>query len=369
MMFDNAITRFEKHTIMIMAGGTGGHVYPAMAVADYLKQHGWLVVWLATEGGMENRLIEGKGYAKAMMTMRGVRGKGIKSWLMLPVSLFTAFKQARHAIKLHQPDVVLGMGGFAAFPGGVMAKMMGKPLVIHEQNSVAGLTNKVLSIIADEVLSAFPNVFADRAILVGNPVREGLAQVDVPEKRYAKRDGNLRVLVLGGSLGAAALNEVLPKAIAQLSEGQRPIVIHQAGEKHIEALVKNYAEAGVDADTRAFIEDMAEVYQWADLVICRAGALTVAELACVGVASVLVPFPFAVDDHQTTNGQYLAEVGAAILVQQNEFNVNYAAEVLRQLSRDVCRIMAVNAKKLAKPEATKTVAKICMECVPVGASA
>jgi len=368
MMFDSAITRFERHTIMIMAGGTGGHVYPAIAVADYLKQHEWHIVWLATEGGMENRLIAGKSYAKAMMTMKGVRGKGVKDWLMLPIRLFTAFKQARHAIKLHKPDVVLGMGGFAAFPGGVVAKLMGKPLVIHEQNSIAGLTNKVLSIIADEVLSAFPNVLVDRAILVGNPVREELTQMSVPEKRYAKRNGNLRLLVLGGSLGAAALNEVLPKAIAQLSEGQRPLVIHQAGEKHIDALMKNYADAGVDAETRAFIDDMAEVYEWADLVICRAGALTIAELACVGVASVLVPFPYAVDDHQTTNAQYLAESGAAILVQQNEFDVNYAAEVLRQLTRDVCRLMAVNAKKLAKPEATKTVAKICMECVPAGAS-
>jgi UDP-N-acetylglucosamine--N-acetylmuramyl-(pentapeptide) pyrophosphoryl-undecaprenol N-acetylglucosamine transferase len=368
MMFDNAITRFEKHTIMIMAGGTGGHVYPAMAVADYLKLHGWQVVWLATEGGMENRLIEGKGYAKAMMTMQGVRGKGIKGWLLLPSKLFTAFKQARYAIRLHKPDVVLGMGGFAAFPGGVMAKLMGKPLVIHEQNSVAGLTNKVLSLLADNVLVAFPNVFEDKAVLVGNPVREDITKANAPEQRYSTRTGNLRVLVVGGSLGAAALNDVLPKAFAQLSVQQRPIVIHQAGEKHIDTLIKNYADVGVEAEAKAYIEDMAEAYNWADLVICRAGALTVAELACVGVASVLVPFPFAVDDHQTTNAQYLAESGAAMMVSQNEFSVNYAAEVLRQLTRDVCRIMAVNARKLATPEATVTVAKICMECVPTGVS-
>ncbi len=353
-------------TIMIMAGGTGGHVYPAMAVADYLKQRGWQVVWLATEGGMENRLIEGKGYAKAMMTMRGVRGKGFKGWLLLPMKLLTAFKQARLAIQQYQPDMVLGMGGFAAFPGGVMAKLMGKPLVIHEQNSVAGLTNKVLSKLANTVLTAFPNVLANSDMVVGNPIRLALTQMDMPEQRYATRTGNLKVLVLGGSLGAAALNEVLPKAFAQLAVEQRPVIIHQAGEKHIEALVKNYNDAGVVAETRAFIQDMAEVYHWADVVICRAGALTVAELACVGVASVLVPFPYAVDDHQTTNAAYLVEGGAAMMVQQNVFDVNHASALIKQLTRESCLKMAINAKKLAKPIATETVAKICMDSVPTG---
>jgi UDP-N-acetylglucosamine--N-acetylmuramyl-(pentapeptide) pyrophosphoryl-undecaprenol N-acetylglucosamine transferase len=353
-------------TIMIMAGGTGGHVYPAMAVADYLKQRGWQVVWLATEGGMENRLIEGKGYAKAMMTMRGVRGKGLKGWLLLPVKLLTAFKQARLAIQQYKPDMVLGMGGFAAFPGGVMAKLMGKPLVIHEQNSVAGLTNKVLSKLANSVLTAFPNVLANSDMVVGNPIRLALTQMDMPEQRYAARTGNLKVLVLGGSLGAAALNEVLPKAFAQLTAEQRPVIIHQAGEKHIEALVKNYNDAGVVAETRAFIQDMAEVYHWADVVICRAGALTVAELACVGVASVLVPFPYAVDDHQTTNAAYLVEGGAAMMVQQNVFDVSHASALIKQLTRESCLKMAINAKKLAKPMATETVAKICMDSVPTG---
>jgi UDP-N-acetylglucosamine--N-acetylmuramyl-(pentapeptide) pyrophosphoryl-undecaprenol N-acetylglucosamine transferase len=362
MMLDKVITRFDHHTIMIMAGGTGGHVYPAMAVADYLKDHGWNVVWLATEGGMENRLIEGKGYSKAMMTIRGVRGKGLMGWLMLPVRLFNALRQAREAIKQHQPNVVLGMGGFAAFPGGVMAKLMGKPLVIHEQNSVVGLTNKVLSFIANRVLVAFPKVLEERAMLVGNPVRQVLADVEVPEARYPRRRGKLKLLVVGGSLGAAALNDILPKAIAQLPDEDRPEVIHQAGEKHIEALDKLYKTLGVEAEAKAFIHDMAEVYQWADLVICRAGALTVAELACVGVASVLVPFPYAVDDHQTTNAQYLVENDAAILVQQNALDVAKTVELLKNLTRETCQKMAVNARKLAKPEATTTVAKICMEC-------
>lgn len=367
MMLDNVITRFDKHTVMVMAGGTGGHVYPAMAVADYLKAHGWQVVWLATEGGMENRLIEGKGYTKAMMTMRGVRGKGMKGWLLLPIKLAKALSQAKRAIQEHQPNVVLGMGGFAAFPGGLMAKLMGKPLIVHEQNSIAGLTNKVLSVIANRVLVAFPNVLGDSSILVGNPVRQDMTEVMAPEERYAKQQGKLKLLVVGGSLGAAALNEVLPKALAQLTADERPEVIHQAGEKHIEALSNNYQAARVQADTKAFIQNMAEVYAWADVVICRAGALTVAELACVGIASVLVPFPFAVDDHQTTNGQYLADNGAAILIQQSEFNVTKATELLRSFTREKCLSMAINAKKLAQPEATTTVAKICMECALTGA--
>lgn len=362
MMLDKVITRFDHHTIMIMAGGTGGHVYPAMAVADYLKAHGWNVVWLATEGGMENRLIEGKGYSKAMMTMRGVRGKGLMGWVMLPVKLFTALKQARSAIQQYQPNVVLGMGGFAAFPGGVMAKWMGKPLVIHEQNSVAGLTNKVLSLLASRILVAFPNVLEERAMLVGNPVRQTLADVEQPAIRYAKHQGKLKLLIVGGSLGAAALNDVLPKALAQMPESARPEVIHQAGEKHIDALNAHYQSLGVVAETKAFIQDMASAYQWADLVICRAGALTVAELACVGVASVLVPFPFAVDDHQTTNAQYLVENGAALLVQQKDLDVAKTLVLLQDLTRETCQKMAINARKLAKPEATTTVAKICMEC-------
>lgn len=367
MMLDNVITRFDKHTIMVMAGGTGGHVYPAMAVADYLKAHGWKVVWLATEGGMENRLIEGKGYTKAMMTMQGVRGKGLKGWLLLPVKLTKALLQARHAIKTHQPNVVLGMGGFAAFPGGLMAKLMSKPLLVHEQNSIAGLTNKALSLIADRVLVAFPQVLGDESILVGNPVRQDLLKVAPPEQRFANKSGKLKLLVVGGSLGAAALNEVLPKALAEIDSQERPEVIHQAGEKHIEALKQNYQAAGVLADAKDFIQNMAEVYAWADVVICRAGALTVAELACVGVASVLVPFPFAVDDHQTTNGKYLVDNGAAILIQQSEFNVAKATEILRSFTREKCLAMAINAKKLAQPEAATTVAKICMECALVGA--
>ena len=362
MMLASPVTEFGKYTIMIMAGGTGGHVYPAMAVADYLKEHGWKIVWLCTEGGMENRLIEGKNYDKAMMTMRGVRGKGLLGWTLLPLKLAVALRQSFLAIRQHQPDVVLGMGGFAAFPGGLMAKCLGKPLVIHEQNSIAGLSNKTLSLIANRVLAAFPSAFGSKADLVGNPVRANITQLAPPQQRYGARVGKLNLLVVGGSLGAQALNEVLPKALAGLSKETFDIV-HQAGEKHIAALQANYKAAGVAADTKAFINNMAEMYAWADVVICRAGALTVAELACVGVASILVPFPYAVDDHQTYNAQYLSDAGAARLIQQTEFSVQKATEMLHSLTREICLEMAIKAKQLAKPEATATVAKICMELV------
>ena len=360
MMFANLVTQSKTGTLMVMAGGTGGHVYPAMAVADYMQEHGWKIVWLCTEGGMENKLIEGKPYEKAMITMQGVRGKGLAGWLLLPVKLFKASRQSHVAIKQYQPNVVLGMGGFAAFPGGLKAWMMAKPLVIHEQNSIAGLTNKVLAIFATRVLVAFPSAFGDKATLVGNPVRQDITQLPTPEHRYKQRTGKLNLLVVGGSLGAAALNDVLPKALANLPKDTFNVV-HQAGEKHIAALQANYQAAGVQAETKAFINNMSEMYAWADVVICRAGALTIAELACVGVASVLVPFPHAVDDHQTHNAKYLSDAGAAKLIQQTEFNVQKATEILRNLTRESCLDMALKAKQLAKPEATKTVAHICME--------
>lgn len=350
-----------QYTLMVMAGGTGGHVYPAMAVADALQAQGWKIVWLATEGGMENRLIADKPYDKAMMTMQGVRGKGLQGWLTLPVKLVRAFAQARRAIRQHQPDVVLGMGGFAAFPGGVMAKLAGIPLVIHEQNSIAGLTNKVLAKIASRVLTGFPGALGPQGEMVGNPVREGITTLPAPEQRFAEHHGVLRVLVVGGSLGAVALNTLLPQAFAQLPVNTRPQIIHQAGEKQFEALKKAYAEAGVAADCRAFIHDMAEVYAWADLVICRSGALTVAELANVGAASILVPFPFAVDDHQTTNAAYLQQAGAALLIQQCDMDVTQLANTLKTLDRGTCLSMAQKARALARPQATQQVADICQQ--------
>lgn len=357
------MTLNKKGTLMVMAGGTGGHVYPAMAVADYLQALGWRIVWLATEGGMENRLIEDKAYSKAMINMRGVRGKGLFGWLLLPVKLSIAFKQSIGAIMRYQPNVVLGMGGFAAFPGGLMARLLGKPLVIHEQNSVAGLTNKVLSVFANKVLVAFPSVFTGKSELVGNPVRKEITLLPIPVQRYQGRKGKLKLFVVGGSLGAAVLNEVLPKALATLPEASRPEVIHQAGVRHIERLQENYQLNGVSADAKDYIEDMAAMYAWADVVICRAGALTVAELACVGVASILVPFPHAVDDHQTTNAQYLSDHGAAKLIEQTAFNAEKVSTLLANLTRETCLDMAINARALAKPEATETVAIICHDLI------
>jgi UDP-N-acetylglucosamine--N-acetylmuramyl-(pentapeptide) pyrophosphoryl-undecaprenol N-acetylglucosamine transferase len=348
-------------TLMVMAGGTGGHVMPALAVADYLKEKGWSIVWLATEGGMENRLIAGKGYSVAVIRMRGVRGKGLLRWLSLPFQLLRACLQSRRAILAHSPDVVLGMGGFAAFPGGLMAWLLRRPLVIHEQNSVAGLTNRVLAKLADRVLAAFPSAFGKKAELPGNPVRSDISAIPAPEQRFAGRAGKLRLLVVGGSLGAQALNEIVPQALQSLPAATRPQVIHQAGTRHIETLAENYRKAGVEAETRAFIENMADMYAWCDLVICRAGALTIAELAAAGVASVLVPFPHAVDDHQTGNARYLADSGAAVLIPQPELTVHKLVQLLAGFSRETLLEMAGKARVLGKPQATQTVAGICEE--------
>lgn len=346
-------------TLMVMAGGTGGHVYPAMAVADYLKAKQWHIVWLCTEGGMENRLIANKQYATAMINMKGVRGNGLKGWLMLPVNLFKACIQALQAIRRHQPNVILGMGGFAAFPGGLMAKATQTPLVVHEQNSVAGLTNRCMAKLANQTLAAFPSAFGEKAILVGNPVRQSIIEVLPPQTRFLNRTGALRVLVVGGSLGAKALNEILPQAFAQLPIEKRPEVMHQAGEKHIASLNETYEKLNVAAKTIAFIDDMAKMYTWADIVICRSGALTIAELSAAGVASILVPFPFAVDDHQTGNAHYLADAQAAILIQQTALSVEQAVTLISQLTRQKCLEMAIKAKALGKPNATSAVARVC----------
>ena len=348
-------------TLMVMAGGTGGHVYPAMAVADHLKAEGWKIVWLATEGGMENRLIAGKDYGVEVIRMRGVRGKGLLRKLAAPVQVLLACWQSFKAMRSHKPDVVLGMGGFAAFPGGLTAWVLRRPLVIHEQNSIAGLTNRVLSHFAGKVLAAFPSAFGEHAALVGNPVRAEIAAVPAPEQRLAGRIGPIRLLVVGGSLGAQALNEMVPQALAMLPEDVRPEVIHQAGEKHIDVLNENYRKAGVTAETRAFIEDMAATYAWADLVICRAGALTVAELSAAGVASVLVPFPHAVDDHQTHNARYLSENGAAVLLPQQDMTPQKLAQLMQEYDREALFAMAQRARALGKPQATAAVATICKE--------
>jgi UDP-N-acetylglucosamine--N-acetylmuramyl-(pentapeptide) pyrophosphoryl-undecaprenol N-acetylglucosamine transferase len=347
-------------TIMIMAGGTGGHVFPALAVADRLRAGGWRVVWLGARTGMEATLVPQRGHEMAWIRFSGLRGRGLLAKLLLPLNLLVAFWQSLRAIRAHRPDVVLGMGGYIAFPGGMMAALLGRPLVIHEQNSIAGLANRVLAGVADRILVAFPGALP-RSELVGNPVREAIARVPAPAARYAGRSGPLRVLVVGGSLGAAALNELVPKALALVPAGDRPQVTHQSGARHLDALRAHYSAAGVEASLVPFIDEMAQAYAAADLVVCRAGATTVAELAAAGVAAILVPFPFAVDDHQTVNARYLADAGAAILVQQRDLTPERLAEVLRGLTRPALLAMGEKARGLGRPEATGAVARACLE--------
>ena len=355
------------NTILIMAGGTGGHVFPGLAVADVLRSRGWRVVWLGAKTGMEARLVPARGYEMAWVRMSGVRGKGLLAMLLLPMSLLLAFWQSARAIFTVRPDVVLGMGGYIAFPGGMMASLLAKPLAIHEQNSVAGLSNKVLAGVADRVLVAFPGTLK-HAEWCGNPVREEIARIDAPEERFAARSGPLRLLVVGGSLGAHALNDAVPRSLARIPEAERPRVVHQAGEKHIGALRDNYASAGVCGELLPFIDDMAARYAEADLVVCRAGAITVAELSAGGVASVLVPFPHAVDDHQTSNARFLAERGAAVLLPQSELSPQSLSLLLRTLDRPRLLEMARRARALGKPDAARILANHCAQMAAGGAA-
>src|SRR3954468_3509756 len=302
-----------SRTIMIMAGGTGGHIFPALAVAERMREAGWRVVWLGAKTGMEARLVPARGYEMSWGAFSGLRGKGALAFALLPTRLLVAFWQSARAIFARRPHVVLGMGGYVSFPGGMMAALLGRPLVVHEQNSVAGLANKVLARVADRVLCTFPGALP-RAVVTGNPVRPEIGSLEPPERRYAGRSGPLRLLVVGGSLGAKALHDTVPVALARLPRELRPIIRHQAGAQHIESLRQSYADARVEADAVPFIDDMSKAYAEADLVVCRAGATSVAELAAAGVASVLVPYPHAVDDHQTTNARLLADAGAAVLL-------------------------------------------------------
>ena len=347
-------------TILVMAGGTGGHVFPGLAVADYLHAHGWRIVWMGNPEGMEAKLVPTRGYEMAWVRFAALRGKGLLRALLLPLNLLRAFGQALAALSRVKPNVVLGMGGYVTFPGGMMAALTGRPLVVHEQNSVAGLANRVLAGVADRVLSGFPGVLR-KGEWTGNPVRPEIAALSAPAQRYAARSGPLNVLVVGGSLGAQALNDAVPRTLTLLAPAERPRVTHQSGAKQIEALHAAYANAGVEAELVDFIDDMAARYAAADLVVCRAGALTVAELAAAGVASVLVPFPHAVDDHQTGNARFLAEAGAAVLLPQSELTPERLAALLRELTREKLAAMAEKARALAKPEATRAVAEICME--------
>jgi UDP-N-acetylglucosamine--N-acetylmuramyl-(pentapeptide) pyrophosphoryl-undecaprenol N-acetylglucosamine transferase len=345
-------------TILIMAGGTGGHIFPGLAVAHEMRAAGWDVVWMGNRGGMEERLVPPHGYRTAWIRARAARGKGLLQKLLLPTNLLFSFWESARQILRIKPDVVLGLGGYVAFPGGMMASLINKPLALHEQNAIAGLANRLLSVVADKVMVAFPGALKG-AEWTGNPVRAEIAALPAPEARFRDRDGPLRILVVGGSLGAQALNEALPKALSLLDA--RPSVVHQSGEKHLDALKANYEKAGVKGELVAFIQDMAQRYAEADLVICRAGALTVAELSAGGMASVLVPFPHAVDDHQTANAKFLADEGAAVLLPQKELTPEKLAALLRSLDRGKLLEMAKKARALGKPEAARAVAERCIQ--------
>lgn len=354
--------------VMIMAGGTGGHVFPALAVARELRDaHGAEILWMGTAAGLEARVVPAAGFASEWIPVSGLRGKGALSWLTAPLRVLRAVWAALAVQRRHQPRFVLGMGGFASGPGGLAARLLGKPLVIHEQNAVAGLTNRMLARIANRVLQAFPNTFpaSRKAVTVGNPVRAEILALPQPAKRLAGRSGPLRLLVVGGSLGALALNKLLPEAIRLLPPEQRPEVWHQAG-RTIEAAQQAYA--GLDAEMGEalrlveFIEDMDAAYAWADLVICRAGALTVAELAAAGLPSLLVPFPYAVDDHQTRNGQYLVDAGAALLIAESELNAQRLLAAIQPLLNDRARLLAMAeaARGCAWPRATQDIVEHCL---------
>jgi UDP-N-acetylglucosamine--N-acetylmuramyl-(pentapeptide) pyrophosphoryl-undecaprenol N-acetylglucosamine transferase len=351
-----------RRTLMIMAGGTGGHIFPALSVAEVVRAAGWNVVWLGSRAGMEARLVPPQGYPMAWIRFSGLRGRGFVPVAMLPLNLLVAFCQSARAIFAHRPDVVLGMGGYVAFPGGVIASFFNRPLVIHEQNSAAGLANRVLARLADTVLAGFPEAFGKRARVewTGNPVRADIAAMPPPEARFAGRQGRLRVLVVGGSQGAKALNDVVPQALAAMPADARPDVIHQAGAAHVDAVRASYAALGIATGVIAFIEDIAARYAEADLMICRAGASTIAELAAAGVPSVLVPFPYAVDDHQTHNARFLAARGGAVLIPQHELTPERLARLLAELTREKLLAMAKAARGVGKPGATQAVAEACM---------
>jgi len=344
-------------TILIMAGGTGGHIFPGLAVAEQMRAAGWEVVWMGARGGMEERLVPKHGYRAAWIRAKAARGKGLMQKLLLPANLLYSFWESARHIRGLRPDVVLGLGGYVAFPGGMMASLWNRPLALHEQNAIPGLANKVLAQVSDKVMTGFPQALKN-AEWTGNPVRAEIAAIAAPESRFAGRTGPLKLLVVGGSLGAQALNESVPKALALMSA--RPQVVHQAGEKHLDALKKHYADAGVQGELVAFIDDMARRYAEADLVICRAGAVTVAELSAGGMPSILVPFPHAVDDHQTANGKFLADHGAAFLIQQRDLTPQTLAQTIQRLDRSRLLDMARKARALGKPDAARVVAERCM---------
>jgi UDP-N-acetylglucosamine--N-acetylmuramyl-(pentapeptide) pyrophosphoryl-undecaprenol N-acetylglucosamine transferase len=347
-----------SRTALVMAGGTGGHIFPGLAVAEALRDRGWAVHWLGAPGGMEQQLVPPRGFAFEPVQFGGLRGKGPLTVLMLPVRLLRAFFQSIEVLRRVKPDVVVGLGGYITFPGGLMSVLLGKPLVLHEQNSVAGLANKVLASVANRVFTAFPHVLKN-AQWVGNPLREAFVSQPDPMARFAGRTGPLKLLVVGGSLGAKALNTIVPKALARIAPDERPIVLHQSGAKQIDDLRAHYAAAGVEAELTPFIDDTATAYATADLIVARAGASTVTEIAAVGAAALFVPFPSAVDDHQTTNARFLVDAGGGWLVQQTDLTPELLADLLQKTERTTLVEKAMKAKTMQKTEAVDAMVLAC----------
>jgi UDP-N-acetylglucosamine--N-acetylmuramyl-(pentapeptide) pyrophosphoryl-undecaprenol N-acetylglucosamine transferase len=362
-------------TILIMAAGTGGHIFPGLAIAKEMAARGWTIHWMGTRAGMENKLVAQAGYPMVNVDMSGVRGKGALAWLVLPMRILRAFWQSTVAIFRIRPDVVLSMGGYVAFPGGMMAALWGKPLVVHEPGAIAGITNRVLAPVADRVIVGMEGAFErkveqkwanmllkpKRVDWLGTPVREEIAAIAPPDERCANRAGKLRLLVVGGSLGAQTMNDLVLAALAAMPEAERPEVVHQAGEKLHAGLVEAYAKAGVAGEVVPFIADMAARYAWCDVLICRSGAITVAEISAAGVASILFPLPWFVADEQMANARFLADRGAGIALAQLETKPAQLAELIRGLDRNRLAGMARNARALGKPGATRACADACME--------
>ncbi|KAF1023206.1 MAG: UDP-N-acetylglucosamine--N-acetylmuramyl-(pentapeptide) pyrophosphoryl-undecaprenol N-acetylglucosamine transferase [Paracidovorax wautersii] len=354
-----------QRVALVMAGGTGGHIFPAMAVARALSDRGWRVHWLGAVGtadkpSMESRLVPPQGFAFEAIDFGGVRGKGLLTLLLLPLRLLKAFAQSIGVVRRVRPHVVLGFGGYVTFPGGMMSVLLGKPLILHEQNSVAGLANKVLAKLADRIYTAFPKALP-KADWIGNPLRAPFLRQPAPAERYAGRSGPLQLLVVGGSLGARALNEVVPQALALLPPERRPQVTHQSGAAQIDALRANYAAAGVEATLTPFIDDTAAAFAEADVLVARSGASTVTELAAVGTPAVFVPFPSAVDDHQTVNAQFLVNAGAGWLVPQRELTAQRLADMISTMERPTLMQMGQKAKDMQKTEAVDIVVQACEE--------